>query len=139
MDLFKKIAKIGPENAAVLDMPGGKIEGRKGTLVIDNKLIPKLKFIKEGKLKDKGWPTLKLVGDVRPVILKGSIDAGVRVTDDSSAPAVRLEEEQIIRKRYPLDFRALVSKMRERYSDFSSAQRFYNLKKELMKMHDFSH
>jgi len=133
MALFKKISKIGPANAAVLNMLEGRIDGGKGTLVIDRKLIPKLRFITEGNFKEKGWPILKLVGEVKPIPTKEGATAGVRWTDDPSAPAMRVEEEKIIQKEYPIDYRSLVKKLKERYSDFVLNQQFYNIKKELMK------
>lgn len=63
--LFEKAASIGPVNAALMDTIGGTVSGPEGTLVIDEELIPKLKFIREGKFSEKeGKPTLKLIGDV---------------------------------------------------------------------------
>jgi len=69
-ELIKKIAKIGPSNTAILDVGKGKIEGAGGSLVIEEKLIPKLNFIRQGKFGKKGIPTLKLMGDVKgaPII-----------------------------------------------------------------------
>jgi len=67
-DLFKKIAKIGPENAAILDTVEGKIEKGNRTILIDDELIPRLKFIREGQFKEKtGAITLKLIGELQPV------------------------------------------------------------------------
>ena len=67
-DLFKRIAKIGPENAAILDTVEGKIEKGNKAILIDDELIPKLKFIKEGQFKEKiGVITLKLIGELQPV------------------------------------------------------------------------
>jgi len=69
LDLLGKIGKAGPQNAAVLDMESGLIS-KDGAqiLVVDEKLVSKLKFIKEGQFREKqGAPTLKLVGDVSPV------------------------------------------------------------------------
>ena len=133
MSLFEKVSKIGPSNAAILNVLEGRIDGQNGTLMIDRKLIPKLKFIKEGNLKEKGWPVLKLVGEVKPISFKNGGVAGVRWTDDPTAPAIRIEEDKIIQKEYPIDYRLLVRKLKERYSDFVSNQRFHNIKKELMK------
>lgn len=133
MNLFEKISRIGTTNAAILNIAGGRIDGQKGTIVIDRKLIPKLRFIKEGNLKDKGWPTLKLIGDVIPMSTEKDLLTDVRLTDDPAAPVIRLEEENIIKKEYPLDFQLLKSKLEERYSNFVANQRFYNIKKELMK------
>ncbi len=133
MNLFEKISEIGPTNSAVLNVLEGRIDGQKGTLVIDRKLIPKLRFIKEGNFREKGWPTLKLVGEVKPISMKGSGLADVRWTDDPSAPAMRLEEEKIIQKEYPLDYQSLISKLKERYTNFIRNQRFHNIKREIMK------
>lgn len=63
--LFEKAASIGPLNAALMDTIEGTVSGPEGTLVIDEELVPKLKFIREGKFTEKeGKPTLKLIGDV---------------------------------------------------------------------------
>jgi hypothetical protein len=67
MEHFEKISKIGPTNAAILDILGREIIGQGGTLVIDKKLVPKLKFIREGNFQESGKPVLKLIGDVKPV------------------------------------------------------------------------
>ncbi len=67
--LLFKISEIGPSNAAVLDVERGILEKDKDNiLVLDEELIPKIKFIKEGDFSEKkGAQTLKLVGDVHPV------------------------------------------------------------------------
>ncbi len=133
MNLFEKISKIGPNNAAILNVAEGRIDGQKGTLLIDRKLIPKLRFIREGNLQEKGWPVLKLIGEVTPISTKGNLSTDIRLTNDPAAPVLRLEEENIFKKEFPLDFQLLKSKLKERYSDFSTNRQFYNIKKELMK------
>ena len=69
LDLMAKIGRTGPENAAILDTKKGLIEKDDGRfLVLDEGLVAKLKFIKEGEFVEKGGATaLKLVGDVVPV------------------------------------------------------------------------
>lgn len=69
MDLMQKIGRTGPSNAAILDTENGLIsKGSARILVVDQQLVSKLKFIKEGQFSEKdGAPTLKLVGDVSPV------------------------------------------------------------------------
>jgi hypothetical protein len=63
--VFEKAAKIGPLNTAVMDTVEGTISGEGGTIIIDEELANKLKFIREGHFSEnKGAPTLKLVGDV---------------------------------------------------------------------------
>ena len=136
LEHFEKISKIGPTNAAIMDTIGGEITGKGGTLVIDKKLIPKLKFINQGNFQEKGKPVLRLIGDVKPVSIiagKSKNGLGVQITDDPNAPAMRLEEEEILKKKYPLDYRALVKELSKTYSDFKINSKFHKLRKELMK------
>lgn len=69
LTLMSKIARIGPQNAAILDTESGIIEKSPDQImVIDEALVSKLKFIKEGEFSEKqGTTTLKLIGDVVPV------------------------------------------------------------------------
>lgn len=68
LDLMSKIGKAGPQNAAILDTERALIEkDDTKILVLDEDLANKLKFIKEGFVRQKGETTLKLVGDVVPV------------------------------------------------------------------------
>jgi len=69
MSLMSKIAQVGPENAAILDTERGLIEkSQTQALLIDETLLRKIKFIKEGSFDEvKGAQTLKIVGDVRPI------------------------------------------------------------------------
>lgn len=68
-NLISKIAKAGPTNAAILDLEKGVIEKNNNqVLVLDESLIGKIKFVREGDSSDpKGDTTLKLVGDVHPI------------------------------------------------------------------------
>lgn len=114
-----------------MDIVGGTIEGQGNTLLIDHELIPKLKFIKEGQFSDKGEPTLKLVGEVRPITMSVQKPgrSSVRITTDPDAPAVR---EETILDKYPFDYFKLVHILEVRYSDFKLNQKFYDIKKKLM-------
>lgn len=69
IDLMGKMAKIGPANAAILDTEKGVIEKDKSNvLVIDEELVSKIKFVREGDFSQKkGATTLRLVGDVQPI------------------------------------------------------------------------
>lgn len=137
MELFEKISKIGPTNTAIMDTIGGEITGKSGTLVIDKKLIPKLRFINEGNFKESGKPVLRLIGDVKPVSFvvgtRKNNGVGVQITDDPNAPALRLEEDEILKKKYPLDYRSLVKELNKRFEDFKTNSKFHKLRKELMK------
>jgi hypothetical protein len=69
LSLIKKVSVIGPANAAILDTEKGIIQKDENqVLVIDEDLIPKIKFIREGHFVEKeGSTTLKLIGDVQPI------------------------------------------------------------------------
>ena len=69
MDLISKIGKSGPQNAAILDLDKVAIsKNNSQILVVDDKLIKGINWIKEGSFNEKeGAPTLKLVGEVQPI------------------------------------------------------------------------
>jgi len=78
--LLERIGRIGPENVAVLDTVEGRIESGNRTIVIDDALIPRLKFIREGQFQERGGAlALRLVGDVHPASI---IRAGREVVHD---------------------------------------------------------
>ncbi|MEY4440453.1 MAG: hypothetical protein RLY49_79 [Candidatus Parcubacteria bacterium] len=134
MDLFKKVSKVGPENTALINMVDGTIEGNKQTLVIDEKLIPKIKFIQEGNFKDSGSPTLKLVGSVRQVsdlnkVGDSSIDK-VRITNDPNAQAVIIKEENLL-KEYSMDYQKLTETLKKRYSNFKINDKYHKIRRSL--------
>ena len=69
MDLVNSIGKAGPQNAAILDTQKGLIKkGKSNILLVDEKLIKEVQFIREGQFDEMhGGKTLKLVGSVQPV------------------------------------------------------------------------
>jgi len=66
--LSKHISNIlsnGIENSAVLNLDTGVVDGKTGSFVIDEELLPKISFIKEGEFVEKsGTPTLKLIREL---------------------------------------------------------------------------
>lgn len=137
MEHFERISKIGAENALILDTIEGKIEGYGGTLVIDEKLLPKLNFIKEGYFAEKGFPTLKLIGDVKPITVipldkrgKLGTDIHYRITSDPNAPEVRIEEESLLRE-YTLSYNDLTKILCGRYADFIRNNNWHRIRKEI--------
>ena len=67
-----RIAEIGTRHAMILDTHRNVLEDGGHSILIDQKLAENLKFIKEGEFDEKlGAPTLKLVGEVTPVTVKG--------------------------------------------------------------------
>lgn len=68
VDLFQKIAKIGVENASLLDLKTGNFDIGDAKLLIDESMLNKLHFIKEGNFNEKeGAPTLRVIGDVEGI------------------------------------------------------------------------
>ncbi len=68
MNHFEKIAKIGVQEAGVFDTNTGEVSGTSSSFIIDESLLDKLKFIKEGQLKEvDGSPPLKLIGKLQTV------------------------------------------------------------------------
>lgn len=47
LEFAQKAARIGVENAALLDLTTGNLTGNNGTIVLDHKLLEKIAFIKE--------------------------------------------------------------------------------------------
>jgi hypothetical protein len=73
MNLLEKIAKIGVQDAAVFDTNTGEVSGTSASFIIDEGLLDKLRFIKEGQIEDKdGSPIHKLIGALKTAG-KGSI------------------------------------------------------------------
>jgi Putative DNA-binding domain len=138
MEVFKRVAKIGPENAGIMDVVEGTIEGDGGKLLIDAALLPKLRFIREGILAEKGRPVLKLIGDVQPIAVTGRRTGGssMRLTDDPTAPTVR--EEDIL-AQYPLGYSGLLAALGARYSDFKANEQFHRIRRPLKKKPEYCH
>jgi len=62
----KRITEAGSTNIAVIDTIQGKVFGGGPPFLIDEKLLDKLRFIREGAFSETdGPPTLKLVGELR--------------------------------------------------------------------------
>jgi hypothetical protein len=69
-----RLVEIGAQNAAVLDTLKGTVVGPHGSFLIDESLIDKLHFLREGHfIVDDGAPALKLIGDLRPI---GTVETG---------------------------------------------------------------
>ena len=102
MSLVKQIGTAGPQNAVVLEtkkMLSNK--GKTGTLVVDEKLAKKLKFIKQGEFDEKrGATALKLVGDVVP-INKVEVEKVIKENLTSTYPLSATELAQAVMKRLP--------------------------------------
>ena len=100
VSLIDKITKIGPSNAAVLDAERGIVEKDKDNiLILDEELIPKIKFIKEGEFSEKkGATTLRLVGDVHPV---------------DQVEIIKIKKQNLI-EQYPLTYSDVMSQIKSK-------------------------
>jgi len=62
------IMRFGVENAAVMNLATGEIDGKAGAFLIDEALLPQISFVKDGEfVEQSGAPTLKLIGEVAPI------------------------------------------------------------------------
>ena len=70
--------------------------------------------------------------DIKFTRSKAKDALGVQVTNNPSAPEVRLTEEQI-RDRYPWDYDDLTEECQKRYADFKVAKKYHDIRKSLLK------
>ncbi len=74
LPMVQRLLELGPRDAMVADLTDGTINGVQGSIVIDEKLLERIKFIREGEFDEKdGSPALRLVGDVQAVDSEGKI------------------------------------------------------------------
>lgn len=103
MSLMNKIAKIGPSSVAILDTDKGIIEKNDNQiLVIDEQLVKKINFVKEGSFCQKnGTQALKLIGDVKPI---------------ESVEVIKTVQRKVI-DQYPLSCKELMIKIKKLLPD----------------------
>lgn len=137
MKLFQETAKIGLDKVGILDINAGTISGVGAPLLLDDKLISQIKFVKEGHFQEDGGPALKLVGEVKPVSVvvsnekqDSSEEVKIKITNDPDAPEVKISEEDFS-KHYPLTYKTLSDECRKRYSDFKADKKYHELRKGL--------
>lgn len=87
LDFAKKAVRIGVSNAALLNLDTGTISGMSGTIVLDENLLSKIAFIREGQfVENGGTPTLRVIGDVT------DMSTGKVVVRESTKKTVRAIE-----------------------------------------------
>lgn len=95
IDFAKKAAKIGVANACLLDLQSGQISGGNSSILLDENLLEKIAFIKQGEfVETKGKPTLRLVGDIR------EISTGKIIVHETTKKVVRAIEASDIVKAF---------------------------------------
>jgi len=67
-EFSNRISRVAMGAVATLDLDTGVVDGRVGSFMIGEELLPKIQFIREGQFKEKsGAPALRLIGDVRSI------------------------------------------------------------------------
>lgn len=78
--LVERTAKIGVDNVGLLDLRTGAVSGTSGSFLIDESLLPKLRFIQDGHFSETdGEPTLKLIGEVQSMSTALTIEKHIAV------------------------------------------------------------
>ncbi len=66
--MLERLMVLGPERAMIADLEAGTLGDGKQVIQIDEALLERVAFIKEGSFREQdGKPALRLVGDVRAV------------------------------------------------------------------------
>lgn len=84
-------------------------------------------LIAEGTTGDSGGFHVALNVDIAVQRSGGSAAAGeIRLTNDPSAPAMQVKEEDILRT-FPWDYAELTKRLRKRYKDFLQNQKYHDI------------
>lgn len=68
MNHISKIANIGADNIAMLDLNKGAFDVLGKDIFIDENILQEINFIKEGEFNEvKGAKTLKVIGEVKEI------------------------------------------------------------------------
>ena len=74
LPMVEKLLSLGPQNAMVADLASGTLADANQSLMISEDLLERIKFIREGEFREEsGAPTLRLIGDVKPVDSSGAV------------------------------------------------------------------
>jgi hypothetical protein len=67
-EFSNRMARIAVGSSATLDLETGKVEGKTGSFLIDEQLLPKIQFLRQGQFdEERGAPALRLIGDVSAI------------------------------------------------------------------------
>ncbi len=86
---------------------------------------------KEFDTEESAPHNITLRFETRFVKSKAADAAEVRYTNNPNAPAVRVLEEDVIASKYPLNYKRLSNKLRERYIDFKMDANYHKLRKSI--------
>lgn len=100
-DFARRMSRVAVGNAATLDLDTGKVEGKSGSFLIDQELVPKLQFIRTGEFHEtRGAPTLKLIGEVSAA----SVETERTVRNNITSEAVLLNYLKDEAVEFPLQY-----------------------------------
>lgn len=84
--LFKNAMQFKPDSALILDLQSGTLDANNHSILIDENIIDRLKFIKEGEFTEKeGAPTLKLIGSIKDTVQTHSAKIVERIVPEPIA------------------------------------------------------
>jgi hypothetical protein len=87
--MVERLLELGPNDAMVVNLAEGLLEGGERPIVIDQQLIDRIKFIREGEFDERhGAEALRLIGDVATVDLSAIPTKTVR-TEVSEEAMIR--------------------------------------------------
>jgi hypothetical protein len=101
------------------------------------KLLSFLDALEEGDNKGESSQHVALRLETKLVRGKDATSIAFRLTDDPSAPAVAIREEDFL-KNYPMTYRDLTDALRRRYANFWENNKYHDLRKKLEKEKKFS-
>ena len=105
---IEKISHIGPKNVHLLDSYTGELFVGNGKILLNEELLDKLKFVKEGSFTEKegeGLPTLRLVGDI-----DGVVDTSITIKPDVIYPLTTADlQRKLNLNQY--EIQAVISKL----------------------------
>lgn len=88
LPMVERVLELGPKNALVANLAEGTLEGGTRPIILDEKLLSKIKFIHEGLFDEKtGAETLRVVGDVN-VVPEGSVQPTKTVREEITEDAI---------------------------------------------------
>ncbi|MDD3309901.1 MAG: ATP-binding protein [Dysgonamonadaceae bacterium] len=114
---IEKISYIGPKNVHLLDSYTGELSVGNGKILLNEELLNKIKFIKEGNFTEndgEGYPTLKLIGDI-----DGIVNASIAVKPDIIYPLTTSDLQRRLNLNQ-FELQAIISKL-----DLKNKQKYH--------------
>ncbi len=104
LDTLNSVGRAGPENIATFDLEKGTINKDGNVLMVDEKTLDDVQWIREGHFDADGEKALQLVGEVQAV---------------KTVEVIRREKENLLRD-YPLSATEMAQKVKKRFPECST-------------------